>query len=518
MEKVSQAASSGLKASKRLSKKRGVTSRVYTLDDGLPYNVLDFDRLKSLKADGYNSKYLGKCKIRNATRRQKFRKPNLNCSIKYQKHLSVFENFNINVDKCVIIDGCYDTNLHTLQRQMTPDETGIFSEYPNRSNLEDLLPTIKVVLRKLKRIGILRTCSFDDVFETEISVDKKPGMRYEECLKQRTKKEALLSALETSKERWDYFDSTPVDEIEREKIHHGVYTIGARNKRDYDYTDGEVATSRAVHMPELHVELTSAPWCDAVISRILKLASGSIYIGNSLLDWPRLKTDLDDTTFTFEGDWKRFDSTLYLRMITCAVCIMRTFFDHNDEKIDSHFIAMYDSLAIKDYYVPRGKVFRLFHGLPSGVKSTALLGSIVNMIALVYCIGPEKSKEFNFIVGGDDFLVCCKSNKYNSDVLKTEFEKRSTQLGMKLKFLKTKYHESTKVEDCPCFYKYTIYDNSPVTPPSAVLERVFMPWNKNYTNDNNLLEFLWNVLPSLGRPMSHLYMFYDLLSKPCFIN
>lgn len=43
-----------------------------------------------------------------------------------------------------------------------------------------------------------------------------------------------------------------------------IYTIGARNKRDYSYEDGETASSRIVHMPEFHAELTSSVWTDAI--------------------------------------------------------------------------------------------------------------------------------------------------------------------------------------------------------------------------------------------------------------
>lgn len=520
MEQVSRVASKGSKKRmiRKLHNKKPSIQRVSVLDDGLAYNILDLDKTKLLKADNYNSVYLGKCKIRNATRRQKFRKPNYNCSLKFHKHKEVFEEFKINVDKCVIIDGCYETNCHTIQKQMVPEEVGKFSEYPNLDGVSFLFPTIKAVFRKLRQIGRFQKQEFDDVYNTEISVKKKPGMRYEECYKYKTKEEALETALKIAEKRWNYLDTTKTELIKRSEMFYGVYTIGARNKRDYDYDDGELATSRAVHMPELHVELTSSPWCDVFIDRLKEQSRGSIYIGNSLLDWPRLERDICDSSFLFEGDWKRFDSTLYLKIITCALTIMRCLFDHHDESIDNHFLGMYDSLSIKDYYVPRGKVFRLFHGLPSGVKSTSLLCSLVNLIVLIYCVGPEKSKNFNFIVGGDDFLVSCKDGKVDPETLKVQFESRAKELGMKLKFLKTKFHESEKIEECPSFYKYCIFKNSPVVPTSAVLERVFMPWNKNYSNDVELLKFLWNVMPSLGRPFSHLYLYYDLLSKLCFIK
>jgi hypothetical protein len=445
-------------------------------------------------------------------------KPNDKSNIKFYKHREIFKEYDCNVDKCVIIKGCYHTNFTTLQRQMIPEVEGDFSKYPTYESINEFLPSVKVLFRKMKNVETLETQYEDCMLDTLVSIKKKPGHRYEECFKFKNKEEATEVAHKYAKLRWRYLSDTKTGNIDRTKMFHGVYTIGARNKRDHQYEDGEAATSRAVHMPEMHVELTSSPWCDVVVDKLKEIAKGPIYIGNSLLDWYRMKTDLKNSKFCLEGDWKRFDSTLYLRIITCALAVLRCFFEPNNDKIDRHFIGMYDSLAIKDYYVPQGRVFRLFHGLPSGVKSTSLLGSIINLIVLIYCIGPEKSKNFNFIVGGDDFLVGCNSDKINEEEIIESFNANAIKLGMKLKFLKKKYWENTKIEDCPCFYKYTVFKNNPVVPPSAMLERVFMPWNKNYREDATLLQFLWDVMPSLGKPMSHLLIYYGYLSTMCFLK
>jgi hypothetical protein len=90
---------------------------------------------------------------------------------------------------------------------------------------------------------------------------------------------------------------------------------------------------------------------------------------------------------------------------------------------------------------------------------------------------------------------------------------RAKRLGMEIKFLEIKKHESSEIDDCPVFYKYTIWKRGPVVPPQALLERIFMPWNKNYDNLIKIHKFLWDVMPSLGKPMSHLYIYYDYLSK-----
>lgn len=60
---------------------------------------------------------------------------------------------------------------------------------------------------------------------------------------------------------------------------------------------------RVVHMPEFHCELTASPWCDSITDKFVSDSRGPVSIGNDILDWHRY------------GDWKRFDSTLYIKMI-----------------------------------------------------------------------------------------------------------------------------------------------------------------------------------------------------------
>lgn len=481
------------------------------LEDGMVHYILDSDRkFTVLRTDNYNSYFLGKSKIRNSTRAQIFRKPSWRCSLIYASFKKHFDLFGVDVDKCVIIEGCYSSNMHTLQRTMTFDKNLSYNKYPNSYNIGKFDNAVRAMFRKFKMYGVLPTQSFDDVYETEIGLNKKPGYRFEECFRMLTKGEALPYAIKIAKKRWDYLEGTKPEDIEHTKLHKGVYTIGARNKRDYSYDDGELAVSRAVHMPELHVELTSAPWCDAFIERIKKVAKGPLYLGNSFLQWDRLKNDIKDSSYVIEGDFKRFDSTLYLAAITCATAIMRCMFDLDDIKVDSHFIGQYDSLSIKDYYVVGGNVYRLYHGLPSGVKSTSILGSIICMLSLLFCCGKYNSKKFNFIIGGDDFLIVCNANIIKEKLIDSLSE-RVSLLGMLFKFLDVKYFKSNDVRDLPVFFKYTVYKDKPIIPTSALLERAFMPWNKKYKTDADLLKFLWDIMPSTAYPMSHHYLYYIFL-------
>lgn len=477
-------------------------------------------------ADNYNSINLGFGPIRNATRKQKYKKPPLHANIEYAINKDIFDAFECDVERAVVIDGCYRSNKYTLIRQLTPENLdGTHYKHPDCETLSKFDETIKAVIRKLSCYDMLETCAFEDVLNCEFTGEKKAGYRYEEEYGLNTKESAVTIAYSLAKKRWNYvsqFLSKKDSSFERKKIYPGYYVIGARSKRDATYENGEVPNSRVVHMPEFHCEMTSAPWCDSITEEIKEKRKGPVYIGNSILDWRRLDKDMRDSQYVIEGDWKRFDSTLYIQMITMVVAIMRTFFPLNSDYIDRHFMLLYDSLAFKDYHLVGGRFIRAFHGLPSGVKATSLINSFANLIALNYCVGPKNSKSFNFIVGGDDFLISRRRDKFGNcvlgDELLSEIEQRSSELGMQFKFLKLKYYNSDEIEDCPTFYKYTIYKGKPVVPTSSVLERCYMPWNKTYNSKKKYLKFLRDVQPSLGTPMSHLLLFFKTLIHLTYLN
>lgn len=79
---------------------------------------------------------------------------------------------------------------------------------------------------------------------------------------------------------------------------------------------------------------------------------------------------------------------------------------------------------------------------------------------------------------------------------------------MRFKFLDVKDHQSKYFSELPSFYKYVVKDNSAFIPNAAMLERVFMPWNKRYSDYDSIFKFLNDLMPSLGRPGTNLLMFY----------
>lgn len=485
------------------------------LNDGLPYyrsekpevpqSTGKVRRKGNMYVDGINSKFYGKHAIRNNTRRQKFLKNHLTSSVFYNHFQDVFDDYEVDVDRNVVVQGCWETNRHTLQRQMIPESHGDFTATDETMDIRALDRHVRNVLRKLK-ISLLPKVQKNDMLFCSFNLDAYAGFKYDNYLRRPYKRQVIPEAVRMAYKRWDKITE---GNFNHESIYPSLYTIGARNKRDFTYDDNEVASSRVVHMPEMHVEMTSGPWTDQITEGIKNLKEGPIFIGNSLLDSQRLNKVLERSNIAVEGDWKRYDSTLYSRMIIAATAILRCFYEPDDQEIDNHFIAILDSLLIKDYYTPGGNLYRLYHGLPSGVKSTNLIGSLINMIALDFCCNSGSNRKFDYVTGGDDFLIGARIDEREVDAFLDKLDDRSKKIGMQFKFLKVKYHKSEYVEDLPCFYKYSINkSNDPVIPTSAMLERVFLPWNKSYSDIKDIYQFLVDVMPSLGHPSSSLMLFY----------
>lgn len=127
--------------------------KTWLLNDGVPY----FSKLKSneilfpeedvgskyfrageMYVDNINSFRLKKHIIRNKTRYQTFVKPNEHFTNFYNQNKLLFDEFDINVDKCVISKGCWHTNKHTLQSQLIPTIKNEFTGLPSKETLNKL--------------------------------------------------------------------------------------------------------------------------------------------------------------------------------------------------------------------------------------------------------------------------------------------------------------------------------------------------------------------------------------------
>lgn len=430
----------------------------------------------------------------------------------YHKYKKIFLDFGVDVDKAVTVNGCFKTNKVTLQRTMIPETNSIFAGFPSMALIKKKEKGIKAVIRKIK-IPQLPKAEKEDMLSCSFNMKTYPGFHLKEYFNCNTKGDAISIANKIAIKRWEKIDEANFENriVRRNEIFPNTYTVGARNKRDFTYDDFSEVTSRAVHMPEFHSELNSAAWIDPITDYIKYKKRGCIYIGNSFIDYQRLIRDTKYSQTILEGDIKRFDSSLYITDIIIATALCRLFYDINDESIDNHFIAMFDTIGIKDYITPGGYIYRLIHGLPSGVKSTSLLGSLINNVNLAHCCEFKNLKKVNFIVGGDDFLISFfeKEGEYGINKILSNADR----IGINFKFLKIKDFNSIYIEDRPCFYKYTIDRGEPVVPTSTVLERVFIPWNKSYDTNYSILTFLFDLFPSLAAPRSSLLLFYIFFSE-----
>lgn len=430
------------------------------------------------------------------------------------------------------MDDCYDTNRVILQRTTIPDVgNDECTSIPTRLNCAKLKKSIKAVIRKMV-VEELHAPNFIDSYSCKFKLATSPGFSATHILKVKTKKGALKYSLSAASNLWnklekisrkvkkkadakgDYASKLDV----RAKYYisaripgRGVYEIGARNKRDDSYEEFEFASSRVVHMPEFHNEILMAPWVDNITRFIKNRYSGPIYIGNSIADYTRLDKDFQKGRYFYEGDWKRFDSTLYLRICTIAVGILRQFYNPDDIRCDTFFCFLCDRICINDYYLPGGRIVRMLHGLPSGTKCTSLLGSIINLLCLNYCLEDFKNKNFSFAVGEDDFLVISKIRLSQQDIAVVLV--RASSLGMNFKFFHEKFIESEYLADLPYFYKYSVRGNKPVVNPKDSLLRVSCPWNKNYRNAIDYFNFLEAQFPLLGYPNMSLLPFYSLYTN-----
>lgn len=466
-----------------------------------------------------------KSSIRVGSRRQRYSKAPERCYQFFHKNKQLFLGNDVDLDKGVNVEGNFDTNRVILQRTATP--TDINSDaisYPNDRSFKLLSKSVKSVVRKLGIIT-LQSPNFDSTLNCKFHAKTKAGFSSEYILGYKNKLESVSASVTAAKRIWNRLNAIAADvsyvkvssykerlavcsEMYKEIPGRGLYDIGARNKRDLTYDEGELCSSRVIHMPEFHNEIVIAPWIDDITLHIKNKTYGPIYIGNSISDFTRLERDMQRSKSYIEGDWKRFDSSIYMRICFLAVGILRQYYDAFDARADIFFLFLIDRLIIKNYYLPGGKVVRILHGLPSGTKCTALLGSIINLICLNYCLEKFGNKNFSFAVGGDDFLIFSKVSL--SESMLEIFKERSNDLGMTFKVVSEKKIDAKFTNDLPSFFKYSIRNGNPILRTQDSLQRIFFPWNKNYGSCLKYMSFLEDQLPALGYPNASLLPFYSI--------
>jgi hypothetical protein len=462
------------------------------------------------KFDGVNAfRHKKKSNVRVSTRGQRFSKPPEISTDYYFELDNVFKNFDeFDLSSHVVVDGNFETNKVTIQQQIDC-RNFTDSPLPDQAGYEVMRAAVRDTIRKLQIVN-LGDVNISDLHDFSFNLDTKPGFRYENYLCANKKADCVDVAVSVAEERYKKIVNATKQSrhITRDEIIPGVYTIGARNQRRDGAEIGEVAKSRPVHIPEWHTELHGGIFSDRILAHIVERETGPIYIGNSFIRFERLEEQIKSNYSALEGDWSKFDASLCNTLITMAVSVLRLYFPPG-LLYDNHFLAILDSLVVKDYHVVGGSVLRILHGVPSGSKWTGLITSIINLLVLNFCFSSVKYNDRSFAIGGDDFVAFVRKGSYDLDSVEEMVYDKAEGLRMKLKYLKRReYKNSKNVDDYPIFYKYTVFEGKPVVPHESVMERILSPWAKKYMTTPKVLKFLDEVLPSLAYPTSSCFVYY----------
>lgn len=128
------------------------------------------------KTDGKNSfTSKNKSTIRVGTRPQKYQKPPERAASFFHHNKQLFIDNDVDLDKCVVVNGCFDTNRVILERTAVPDvsdDTAV--ELPNEINMQLMKKAIKSVIRKLN-IDTIETPLFNSVLSCKFNSTTKCG-------------------------------------------------------------------------------------------------------------------------------------------------------------------------------------------------------------------------------------------------------------------------------------------------------------------------------------------------------
>lgn len=429
-----------------------------------------FSRSFQVVPNEITSFHIGKFPAKFGSRPNKFSYPDeVTMAYFYQRGISQGNPYLNSPRNYVHVSGTWDTNFHTIQRQM---DTGKESPGISSESYKKWRPSLRASLSKLGAVELSCVPSERDIDSVELSGDTYSGCRWDKFFGLSTKLRASGYAREVARElfRKTSRQFTPSDSL---------WTIGGREAREDEclVEEGDV-TSRGVHMPEVHEEILNFLWSRPVEKFFHSKADGPIWLGHSFNDggWKRLKRNLDFSSSVIEGDWKKFDSSVSEEKIVIAMAIIRSFYPR-ERWIDRHFLRITDQLVFKNYVTPGGLMFRMCSGIPSGSAFTALLNSVVNFICLNrVCyekLGLRRRNSYRLAIGGDDFLIFLRRPK---GAIEEVVEYSLSELGMELKEnSKWTCPYPDRILDSPSFYKNIIYNGLPTIRPDHLYERLLAP-------------------------------------------
>lgn len=142
-----------------------------------------------------------KSDVRISTRRQRFSKPPEICTDFFYEFNEIFKGINtadgeakdFKLDEHVVVDGCFDTNKHTLQEQMDC-KNFLEGNVPNKDHYNLMKTAVADTIRKLK-VEEFKSVDITDIRDFDFDLSTKPGYRYEHYLLKEKKKDCVDEAV-----------------------------------------------------------------------------------------------------------------------------------------------------------------------------------------------------------------------------------------------------------------------------------------------------------------------------------
>lgn len=111
----------------------------------------------------------------------------------YERYKKSFESQGVNVDRGVVMSGCFRSNKPTLQRTMIPEVDSNFSKHPTMELIKEKEYARKSMIRKLQ-IRELVERKIDDMSYSYFNMSTYSGLMYDEYFNYKTKSDAFSIA------------------------------------------------------------------------------------------------------------------------------------------------------------------------------------------------------------------------------------------------------------------------------------------------------------------------------------
>jgi len=263
-----------------------------------------------------------------------------------------------------------------------------------------------------------------------------------------------------------------------------MFEIGGRDK----IVNDKSKPSRIVLMDDFVPTIIGAAVVAQVTWKFVEAKKNPIYMGQSWYKcgFFRFLDDIDHEC-TVENDWKFYDSTVPAYLIRQAFALITAAFQpkgrEQELEISRIMSYLYANFVHSLVIVPGGYVYRKSRGIPSGSAFTALVGSLVNWLALRAGLctvmplgrGPGQSGSIVLTVSGDDSTL--SGRKKDSFQMQLALVNACKLFGLiqKPEQLKVTYRdERVELDEAPTFLGYTFRKGYPERNDEKIVEAIIL--------------------------------------------